>query len=171
MLLYKDLMTGDEVLTDTYKINTLAKGAVLSVDGKFVALKDENDFDIGANASAEGEDNEELASDVRQVIDVVNNGRLKETSFDKKTYMGAIKKYMTAIKTHLEANKPDRVKDFQEGAQEFVKGVLGSFDDYCFYTGESEDLDNGMIILAKYDDTGLKPTFFFWADGLKEEKV
>jgi len=170
MLIYRDVITGDELLSDTFKITEESKGAILAVPAKFVTIKSENDFDIGGNASAEGEDAEQLESDVRQVLDIVDNCRLVETSFDKKTYMGTIKTYMQAVKAHLEAKKPDRVKEFQEGAQEFVKKVLTEFDDYCFYTGEGGSLE-GMIVLAKYDDTGLKPTFYFWKDGLKEEKV
>jgi len=171
MLIYKDIISGDEVLSDTFKIVEDFDGAILKVDAKFVAVKSENDFNIGGNPSADNqEEGDGLDTNVRQVIDIVDNSRLVEVSFDKKTYMGSIKEYMKQITNNLTEKNPGRVDGFKKAAQEFVKQVIGSFDDYVFYTGEAQNLE-GMIILAKYDDTGVKPTFYFWKDGLKEEKV
>jgi len=171
MLIYKDIVSGDEVLSDTFRITEDYDGTVLKVEAKFVALKSENDFNIGGNPSTEGADEGEgLESTVRQVLDVVDSARLVEVSFDKKTYMNSIKEYMKVVTANLTEKNPGRVDGFKKSAQEFVKSVIASFDDFVFYTGENQNLE-GMIILAKYDDTGVKPTFMFWKDGLKEEKV
>jgi len=171
MLIYKDIISGDEVLSDTFRIIEDFDGAILKVDAKFVQVKNENDFNIGGNPSADNqEEGEGLDTNIRQVIDIVDSARLVEVAFDKKTYMGSIKEYMKVVTQSLTEKNPGRVDAFKKAAQDFVKSVIGGFDDYVFYTGESNNLD-GMIILAKYDDTGVKPTFYFWKDGLKEEKV
>jgi len=171
MLIYKDIISGDELLSDTFKIQEDFDGTILKVDAKFVAVKNENDFNIGGNPSQDGQEEAEgLDTNVRQVIDVVDVSRLVEVSFDKKTYMGSIKEYMKVITATLTEKNPARVDAFKKSAQEFVKQVIGGFDDYVFYVGETQNLE-GMIILAKYDETGVKPTFYFWKDGLKEEKV
>ena len=60
----------------------------------------------------------------------------QQTTYDKKSYMAHIKAYMKRLLEHLKANNPSRVDAFQKEAQEFVKMVLGKFDEYEFYTGE-----------------------------------
>ena len=50
-----------------------------------------------------------------------------------------------------------------------VKEILGKFDEYRFYLGESMNID-GMIALQYYREDGLTPVFILFKDGLKEEK-
>ena len=47
--------------------------------------------DIGANASAEGGDDEGADDQAQTVIDVVHSFRLNETHFDKKSYLTHLK--------------------------------------------------------------------------------
>ena len=77
------------------------------------------DIDIGANASAEG--GEEEGSDAVQVCNVVSAGRLQETSFGKKDYVATYKAYMKQIVKHLKQTNPDRVDAFKA-----VSGALWS---------------------------------------------
>lgn len=51
--------------------------------------------------------------------------------------MAYIKGYMARVKKHLEENNPSRVQPFMAAAQNFIKKVIGKFDDYSFYTGVS----------------------------------
>jgi hypothetical protein len=50
-----------------------------------------DNIDIGANASAEGGDEENPEDQAAQVIDVVHSFRLNETQFDKKSYLTHLK--------------------------------------------------------------------------------
>eukprot|EP00994_Dinema_validum_P004175 NODE_2212_length_743_cov_697.306916_g1654_i1.p2 GENE.NODE_2212_length_743_cov_697.306916_g1654_i1~~NODE_2212_length_743_cov_697.306916_g1654_i1.p2 ORF type:complete len:170 (-),score=68.17 NODE_2212_length_743_cov_697.306916_g1654_i1:175-684(-) len=168
MLIFKDILSEsqDEILTDAYPLRD--DGTIIEVDGKYIKMDAENDFDIGGNASAE-EAAEEMESTSAQVINIVHFNKLVETSYDKKGYMASIKAYMAKVKAQLEASNPDRVAGFQKGAQEFVKKVLGDFNNYCFYTGENMDA-NGMVVLCKFSDDGMSQVFYYWKDGMKEEK-
>ena len=121
---------------------------------------------IGGNASAEGGGESADASAVSG-IDVILNGRLQEYQMNKKTYMTAIKEYMKRVKEHLEKNNPDQVTEFTSNVQKFVKGVLGEFKEYQFFTGESMNPE-GMISLMKWD--GETPYLYFFKHGLDEEK-
>lgn len=47
--------------------------------------------DTGANASAEGGDDEGAEDTAKEVINVVSSGLLESTSFDKKSYMAYLK--------------------------------------------------------------------------------
>ena len=126
---------------------------------------------IGGNASAEGEDSEDGASDsVKTAINVVYSHQLVETSFDKKTYTAYIKGYMKKIKEHLEKTAPARVEIFTKGMPDIVKKILGSFDNYQFFTGASMNVD-GMVLLLNYREDGVTPYFLIFKDGVIAEKV
>jgi hypothetical protein len=168
MLLYKDLISGDEMISDAFKIIEIDDIA-FEVDCKMVTVKQGADVDIGANASAE-EQEEELEDGAIQVLDVVYTFRLSETSFDKKSYMTYIKGYMKELKKRLQETNPERAQIFEEKAPAFVKKILGNFKDYDFYVGESMDPE-GAVGLLNYREDGVTPYFTFFKDGLKVEKL
>ncbi|KAK4512415.1 uncharacterized protein ATC70_003115 [Mucor velutinosus] len=168
MLLYKDILTGDELFSDAYPIKEIDDVAY-EVDCKMITIT-EGDIDIGANPSAEGGDDEGADATVETVNNVVYSFRLTPSSFDKKTYMGYIKGYMKALKAKLNETNPERVAVFEKNATTLVKKILGNFKDYEFYVGESMDPD-GMVALLNYREDGVTPYFTFFKDGLKEEKL
>ncbi|ROW12102.1 hypothetical protein VMCG_00700 [Cytospora schulzeri] len=170
MLIYTDIITGDEMISDSYDLN-LVDGIVYEAD---CAMIEEGGvtFDIGANASAE-EAEENVEDDKIKVNNIVHSFRLASTSFDKKSFLGYLKGYMKSVKTALkEAGKSDEeVKEFETGASKYVKEkLLPNFKDFEFYTGESMNPD-GMVALLNYREDGTTPYFIFWKHGMKETKV
>lgn len=128
-------------------------------------------FDIGANPSAEGADDDEAVEDRGECVnDVVESFRLQPTSFDKKSYMIYIKGYMKKLKEHLAATNPDRVEKFQSSAQAFVKRILENFDDYSFYVGESMEPE-AMVVIMGYYENGIDSYVYLFKDGLKTTKM
>ncbi|KAH7354203.1 translationally-controlled tumor protein [Plectosphaerella cucumerina] len=170
MIIYKDILTGDEMISDSYDLKDI-DGVVFEAD---CAMIEEGAVEVntGANASAE-EAEEGLEDEVRKVNNIVNSFRLQATSFDKKSYLTYLKGYMKAVKTGLqEAGKGDDVvKAFESGAQKYVKEkLLPNFKDFEFFTGESMNPD-GMIVLMNYREDGVTPYIIVWQHGLKGEKV
>ena len=56
------------------------------------------------------------------------------------------------------------------GSQAFVKEVLlKNFKDLSFYSGESYDTEAGLIY-GFYHGEDVAPTFYYFKDGLDEEK-
>jgi len=164
MLLYTDVLTGDEMISDAYKM-TEVDDVAYEVDSALVTIK-EGEVNIGANASAE-EASESLEDGARQVNNLVHSFRLQSTTFDKKSYLTYLKGYMKQIKSQL----PEaRVADFEKGAQTLAKKIVANFKDYEFYTGESMNPE-GMVALLNYREDGTTPYFIFWKDGLKEVKL
>jgi len=170
MLLYIDILTGDEMFSDAYDVVDTDDKTSFEVNCDMITIK-EGDVDIGANASAE-EVEEELEAGASVVNNVIHSMHLQPTSFDKKSYMVYLKDYMKNLKKALvEAGKTeDEVKDFEKRAQGLAKKVLGNFKDYEFYTGENMNPD-GMVALLNYREDGTTPYFIFWRDGLKETKL
>jgi len=144
---------------------------VYEVEGKMVVEK-EGDYGIGSNVDDEAEEGaagDKLESGEKKVINIVSAHQLNETPFDKKSYMAYIKAYMGRVKKHLEDNNPSRVGPFQSAAQAFIKKVIGSYDDYSFYTGSSMDPE-ALVALMFYRPDGTTPVFYFFKDGLQMEK-
>ncbi|KAJ2727120.1 hypothetical protein GGI07_000004 [Coemansia sp. Benny D115] len=169
MLLYSDILTGDELFSDAYPV-TEVDGAY-EVDCSMITVGGDDNFDIGANASAE-EAAEELESSAQTVNNVVYSFRLVETNFDKKSYMTYIKGYMKALEAKMkELEKPEaEIADFKKSAATLVKKILGNIKDYEFYTGESMDPD-GMVALLNYREDGVTPYFTFFKAGVKSMKL
>lgn len=86
----KDLITGDEIISDSYKLIDI-DDVVYEIDCKKVVKKGV-DVDIGANPSAEGDDAEALEEGAETVIDVVDSFRLVNMPFgNKKSFLGQFK--------------------------------------------------------------------------------
>ncbi|KAG4303156.1 hypothetical protein PCK1_000494 [Pneumocystis canis] len=167
MLLFRDIISGDELISDAYALKEI-EDVAYEVDCTMVQIKP-GDIDIGANPSAE-EENEATEDGVETVNNVVYSFRLVPTSYTKKDYQLHIKSYMKKLKQHLKEHNPERVETFEKNVTTFVKKILTNFNDYEFYMGESMNVD-GMVVLLNYREDGITPYMTFFKDGLKEEKL
>jgi len=180
MIIFKDLVSEDELFSDTFKLET--DDVFYKVKGKLTTEKDEvSDSMFGGNASAE-DAAESYETEGVSGINVVLAHKLVETSFTKKDYMRYIKNYMKQVKTKMEETKTEeQVTAFTKNVTPVVKSILASFDNKDkenppydhFFLGESMN-DEGMVVLCRYedDDKGEEhPYLYFFKDGLIEEKV
>nr|OQO17828.1 hypothetical protein B0A51_15989 [Rachicladosporium sp. CCFEE 5018] len=169
MIIFKDIISGDELISDVYNLKEI-DGVAYEADCSKVTVGGES-FDTGANASAE-EASEDTEDQKETKIDVVVSFRLNETQFDKKSYLTHLKGMESKVKETMKANgaSEDTVKDFETGAGAFAKKVVANFKDYEFLIGESMDPD-GMVMLLNYREDGVTPFVTVWKHGLKEEKV
>ena len=80
--------------------------------------------------------------------------------------------YMKKVLAKLkEKGEPEEnIKAFQTGAAAAVKKILGSYDDYDLFLGESMDPDD-MYVMVNYRDDGVTPFATVWRWGLTEYKV
>ncbi|KAG8892356.1 hypothetical protein FRB99_002782 [Tulasnella sp. 403] len=125
MLIYKDILSGDEMFSDAFPIKEV-DGIVYEVECKTITIKGGAEVDIGANPSQEDQD-EALEDGVEQVKDVIFSGRLQPTGFQKKDYLTYLKAYMKAVKAKLpEEQQPE----FEKGAQAQAKKIIANFKDY-----------------------------------------
>jgi len=164
MLLYADIISGDEMFSSAYKM-TEVDDIVYEVECLKISIRPGADVDIGANPSAE-EQEEAVEDGATQEIDLVYHFRLQKTVFDKKAFLGHLKGYMKAISNQV---SPERKAGFQSKAQDYAKKIMANFADYDMYIGQSMDVD-GMVALLNYREDGITPYFTFWKDGLKEVK-
>lgn len=170
MRVWKDIISGDEMVSDSFAYTEVFDGACLEVKARFVTKKENEDFGLKANTE-EGEDESQPDDKTVTVIDVVDSLRLAEISLDKKGFMAYVKGYLKTIKEKLEASgKADRVAGFQKGATELVKYLVSKWDEVQIWTGESGNWDAGFAYSLMKEQTDEGPTFFYFLDGLKQEK-
>ncbi|XP_062108656.1 translationally-controlled tumor protein homolog [Humulus lupulus] len=167
MLVYQDLLSGDELLSDSFPYKELENGCLWEVEGKWV-IQGAVDVDIGANPSAEGADADEGVDDQSvKVVDIVDTFRLQEQPpFEKKQFVMWVKKYIKNLTPKLEGEKQEQFKKNIEGA---TKYLLPKLKDLQFFVGESMH-DDGCLVFAYYKDGCADPTFLYFAHGLKEVK-
>jgi len=169
MIIYRCLISNDEMFSDVYKVKVSESGIFYEVEGKTVTRTEGfDDALIGANASAE-EVSESNESSSVSGVDIILNHKLQETGFDKKQYMAYIKEYMKTLKAKLQETNPERVEGFMAEVQKEVKRILGNIGNYQFFTGESMNPE-GMVGLLDYREDGITPYMLFFKDGLLVEK-
>jgi hypothetical protein len=181
MKIFKDVITGDEMTSDTFQMTVEYDDAIYRVPSKNRPKDDLGDVDIGCgNAFGNpegGEENAPAQGGVEMVLDVVANHDLKQVNMSKKEFMAYIKDYFKKIIAYLEEHdQKDRVEGFKKGAQAFIKFIVPKFDEVELYTGANGENDDGEIVggvCISYweDDSAPGPIFYFFKDGLKAEAV
>ncbi|XP_025201289.1 translationally-controlled tumor protein homolog [Melanaphis sacchari] len=172
MKIFKDIFSGDEMFSDTYKFK-LVDGVLYEVYGKLITRKVGDVTLDGANPSAEeaSEDNDEA---VESGVDVVLNHRLMETyAFpDKKSFTLYLKEYMKRLVDKMVENGSTEVDVFKTNINKVMKDLLTRFKDLQFFTGENMDIENGMVAMLEYRDIGDDnvPVLMLFKHGLEEEK-
>ncbi|XP_034109353.1 translationally-controlled tumor protein homolog [Drosophila albomicans] len=172
MKIFKDIITGDEMFTDTYKMK-LVDDVIYEVQGTLISRNQDNIVLSGANPSAEA-DEEGNDESIETGVDIVLNHRLQESfAFaDKKSLTLHLKGYMKKVLELLQESSPDQVDVFKNNMNTTMKGILGRFNELQFFTGESMDIE-GMVAMCEYREIGDEtlPVFMFFKHGLIEEKV
>lgn len=94
MIIFKDILTGDELFTDANKY-TLVDDCLYEVECTHVTRKEGEIVLAGSNPSAEDDGGDMGGSDpnVESGLDLVLNQRLQVTSFDKPGYKTYLKTY------------------------------------------------------------------------------
>ena len=166
MIVYQDLLTGDELLSDSFPYKEIQNGILWEVEGKWV-VQGAVDVDIGANPSAEGGEDEGVDDQAIKVVDIVDTFRLQEQpTFDKKQFVTYIKRYIKNLTPKL---PEDRQEEFKKNVEGAAKWLISKLRDLQFFVGESMH-DDGCLVFAYYKEGSTDPTFLYFADGLKEVK-
>jgi len=176
MIIYKDILLGDELFTDAYRPKLLDDGT-LEWSSKLVTRSEGGIDDklIGGNASAE-EAAEESETATKTGFDFELDGNLEKQEWDKKTFLQWFKGFAKKAVAKVDE---DKVGDAKATAKKFMEKVTEAFKakkDLCFYSGASLDEEAdipfpGNVIALVWNDDGMSGTAFCWADGLKQEKV
>ncbi|EEH16048.1 hypothetical protein PABG_06135 [Paracoccidioides brasiliensis Pb03] len=182
MIIYKDIITGDEVISDTWKLIEVSGGVLWECDCKKYVKGAEN-FELeGANPSAEGGEEEyggegggEMVHDIEESFQLnwlKPDESGKETKPSKDQFKAHLKSYVKNVNKALKDTgaSEETIKEFQAGAADAVKKILKNYDNYDVLMGSSMN-GNGMHILIDFREDGITPYATIWKHGLVPEKV
>ncbi|KAA8651394.1 translationally-controlled tumor protein [Aspergillus tanneri] len=173
-----DIVSGDEVLADTFKIQEVDK-VFYQCDCRKYLKKVNEDFELeGANPSAEGGDEEAGEGESVMVHDIEDQFRLVWLKTEegmkpsKDAFKAHLKTYMKKVLTKLtEKGAPaETIDEFKSNAPAGVKKLLANYDNYDVLMGQSMDGD-AMHILIDFREDGVTPYATLWKHGLEETKV
>jgi len=173
MLIYKDIISGDEMFTDAVKV-TLVEGSVYEVTCKHVVRREGEIVLAGANPSAEEAD-EGSDEHTEAGLDVVLNQRLQETSFDKAGFKLYLKTYTKALQDKWKEleHSDEKIAELKANCMAGVKYLLTKIDkDSQYYLGESMNPDGliGILIYRDGPDGNEEAIMMFLKAGIDEEK-
>ena len=159
----KCLFSGSEMISDAFDTTESHDGFIIEAKSEMVN-KDAVNLDIG--------DADEVNDEATNVNNIVDGFQYVGMEMKKPAFMAYIKTYMQKLKKHLEENNPDRVAGFEKAAKAVVGMLVKRFDDCEFYLGGEDSTMEGHIGIAFWVDpeADSAPTFFWFKDGLKDEK-
>ena len=180
MKIYKDIISGDEVLSDSYEINTV-DDVLYEVKTKMILKNTDDKIDIGANPStekAEDEEEEEGAGGApgpgtkEMVNNVIDAHQLYgPVPMSKSEFVTWVKGYSKAVLEKLKANESPRLDAFKKGMSTVVPKLAGKWSDFTVYEGASMNFDAGLILMFYKEEDQTNPCLYYFRDGLEEEKV
>ena len=170
MKVWRDLLSGDEMVSDAYPHEIVMGGAALKVQSRFVT-KGAEDFGI-SNNDEEGDGGLNDAGG-ETVVDVADGMRLKEITLDKKSWLTYIKGYLGKVVEKMKENGNEaRLPEFKKGSTELTKYIMSKFDEFQIFTGETNDYEGAYGYAIQEDETGEQgPVFYFFVDGFQEVKL
>jgi len=176
MKVYKDVFTGDELISDSYMqlapfgVEELLDVA-FEVKSKKIAKGEEN-FGISHNVDEDAEAGTEAGAEgsvAETVIDVVDKFHYTSTSYSKADFLNYLKAYSNRVKEHLTKTAPDRVAKFQEGLKLLAPKMVAKISDAEFFFAEAMD-GEAQLVFSYYHEEETAPRFVYIKDGLKEVK-
>ncbi|KAI9809155.1 MAG: hypothetical protein M1825_002445 [Sarcosagium campestre] len=197
MIIYKDVISGDEICSDTFPIKEV-DGVVYEIEDKRVPLRDEGaNLGISFNEEAddEGGEKKDGGNDDRPrqlkhqytlatAMGLLEMDNLSDSNLPynhtKKDFKLHIKAYLKAVKDALQSKgaSAEDIKDFEKRAIGYVGKLLPIVEDCNVYLGNSMDWDAMNVLLTfpqkkveGSEETEEVPTWVIWKHGLVEEKV
>ncbi|KAK2751111.1 hypothetical protein FQN57_000186 [Myotisia sp. PD_48] len=190
MIIYKDVFTDDEILSDIFQIKEVDE-VFWEVDCKKYVKKKNQDFALeGANPSAEeggddyGGDDDEPGVMVHDIEESFLLNWLKpdddgqETKPSKDDFKAHLKKYVKNLSGHLKKTgaSEEEVTKFQKAALAGFKKLVANYDNYDFMMGASMNPDGihcatARYVLIDFREDGITPYATIWKHGVTEMKV
>lgn len=179
MLLYQDIFTGKDILTDSYKMK-LVDDFVYVVEANYGSKSGDQFGDemFGGNPSAEeaGEDLEEAGS--KSGFDVIlNHEELEEYNEQPslKQFLKLLKKIIAFAKEKIPKERFDGV--FKPKMTEFFTSGPGKekFSNFQIFFSSGYISEEGDVkaapVLVDADETGLKAKIYYFKDLMEEVKM
>lgn len=164
MKVFKDVISGDELCSDSYPHKLTCNDACLEVKARYTK-KGADQIMIASDDVIEDDEEGET------VVDIVDAFKLNEINLSKKDFVAYVKGFLGTVTKNLEANgKAERVPEFKKGATELTKVIMARFDEFQIFTGPSYNMEGALAFAYQKEQEDDGPTFLYFIDSMKEEK-
>ncbi|CAK9000916.1 Translationally-controlled tumor protein homolog (TCTP) [Durusdinium trenchii] len=175
MIVYNELSSGDQVLSDSYKQEPLVWNGetlegIVTVQSELVS-KDVGDIDIGANASEEegDEGTDDASKKVNNIVDGDTGfGYEGPMTLSKAEFGTMYKGWCKKVKDKI-LEKGEKPKPFMQTAQAFLPFLNAEFKNFEIYQTSSYS----PFVIAWWDDqanTVGAPKFIYFLHAMDAEK-
>jgi len=168
MIVYRDIISGDEMLSDAFKLVPVVddEGAtvegLMQVESKNISKSDDVDVGCGNAFGGDAEEDAGGSAGPQTVNNVIDGFSYTETQIGAPADFKAwIKEYMNAVVLkHRELGTPkEEIQAFKATAPNIAKFFLKKFSDVQFYLGASFNAET--MVFSIYPDGALTPNFYF----------
>jgi len=178
VIVYSDLITGDQVLSDSHPQKPLVFNGepiagVFVVQSRMVT-KGPVQVNTGANASTEGGEDEGVDDQAVKVVDLkdpeLGFGYEGPQGYSEGEFNALYKSWCRAVKEKIES-KNQKPKDFMQAAKAFLPFMKEQFSNFEVYHGKSFSAES--FVLGWWDDEANEagaPKFIFFEPALIKEK-
>jgi hypothetical protein len=178
MIVYRDIITGDEMLSDAFPLKQVVDEEGNAVEGlmycesrNIQAGGDNVDIGCGNSFGGGGEDDAGADDTIQTVNNVIHSFQYTETQVGgANDFKSWIKEYMNAVRTKLRESgkQKEEIQAFMGTAPNIAKFLLKRFNDLQFYLGPA--FDPTSMVFSLYPDGATTPCFYFIMGGYVQEK-
>mmetsp|Transcript_19138 Transcript_19138/g.19268 ORF Transcript_19138/g.19268 Transcript_19138/m.19268 type:complete len:178 (+) Transcript_19138:90-623(+) len=176
MIVYRDKLSGDEMLSDGYKLEPVLDNEGAPIPGLMQCasqlISKSGDVDIGCGNEFGGNaDDDGPVDNSEKVNNVIDAFQYTETSMSTATDLKSfLKEYMNKIRQHMrDKGKPkEEIQAFMATAPGIAKYLVSHFNDLQFFYGPSFNIDT--MVYAIYHEGALTPNFLYIMAGYDQEK-
>jgi hypothetical protein len=178
MIVYRDKISGDEVLSDAFHLSPVVDSdgetvvGLMKCESKMVP-KGGVEVDIGCGNSfgTGGEEDGPIDSGVEMVNNVIDSFQYTETQVGTAAdFKSWIKEYMNRIRQLMRdaGKEKEEIQAFMGTAPGIAKFFLKNFDGLQFYLGPAFNPDT--MVFSIYSEGASTPSFYYIMAGLQQEK-
>jgi len=180
MIVYRDIISGDEMLSDAYKLVPVIDSEGNEVPGLMMCESQlvssgDGDIDVGCGNAFGGASEEDAAGGAPTGATMVNNiihgFNYTETQIGSASDFKAwIKEYMNAVRAALKAKgkEKEEIQAFMATATPIAKFFLKNFSGLQFYLGPS--FNSETMVFSLYPEGATTPNFYYIMAGYTAEK-
>lgn len=197
MIVYRDIISGDEMLSDAFPLKQVVDkegnevnlfnllffpvcyqfvsfqvAGLMYCTSKMITVGND-DVDVGCGNAFGGDAEEEggAGGTEEKVNNIINGFQYTETQIGTvNDFKSWLKEYMNLIVAKMkEGNKgKEAIQAFKGTAAGIAKFLVSNFSDLQFYLGAS--FDANTMVFSMYEDGELTPNFYFIMGGFAAEK-
>lgn len=172
MIVYKCVITGDEMTSDAYKISPLPDQPLLWKVSSRAGKEEEPEVVLGeeeAPSEGSGSDVDIGEGEESDVIDIVDGPRLQNIESFVKTnledFKDAMKGFTEAARGKMEQGR----EEFEGGLERALQYLYDNLQDFEIYVGESMNKKASLGFL-NYEEDGVTPFVIFFRHALVTEE-